>query len=466
VNPATLRSADLLALQRTVGNRGVQGMLARRADSANGPQSQSSPNVSQPGDLAECEAEAVASALVVGRPFATPREASATIARDSGKPFIPAPAAGVTPPSPKLPPPSPAPTPIPVNLSTTGADAFEPGIVSVADVQKDPKWVENDIVGDQLSDKAPWTHTLTYKDNSKLVIPLEQVFMERLPTATVTIFRKQKGSGRIVPCVLSQSDPRLKALKGPAGTEASALADLATPRFDSQTAPKIVSLVNAAQMLFLGKGMLEVLQVQAMNPLMGGGMGAAGKGGGEAAAKAGAGAAAKELSGAAAKEGLTFVEIGAGNLKASIELAKKGGVKVIAVDPVAPAGAAGAAAVKELQGLGGQFVKGVAADLGPSTADHVFQYFPWKITGTGSFVEGGTWRLVEDTVRLLKPNGAAHFVTEEFATAEFLAKEASKRGLRAVITETTAGAAAPGASGAGVPAFSKALKVWLVNIYK
>ena len=69
-------------------------------------------------------------------------------------------------------------------------------------------------------------------------------------------------------------------------------------------------------------------------------------------------------------------------------------------------------------------------------------------------------------MRLLKPNGAAHFVTEEVATANFLAKEASQRGLKAVITETTAGAAAPGATGAGVPGFSKALKVWMVNIYK
>ena len=42
--------------------------------------------------------------------------------------------------------------------------------------------------------------------------------------------------------------------------------------------------------------------------------------------------------------------------------------------------------------------------------------------------------------RLLKPGGAAHFVTEELETAEFLAGEASQRGLRAVITRTTAGA--------------------------
>jgi hypothetical protein len=170
----------------------------------------------------------------------------------------------------------------------------------------------------------------------------------------------------------------------------------------------------------------------------------------------------KELEAVVGGERQTIVEIGAGDLKASIGLAKKGGVRVVAVDPVAPS----AAAVEELEGLGGEFVQGVATSVPAGTADHVYQYFPWRITGTGSHIEGGTWRLVQDTITLLKPGGAAHFVTEEKATAEFLAGEAAKHGLRAVITDTTAGAAAPGASGAGVPAFAKGLKVWMVNIYK
>ncbi|GEM_PF-5084797 len=58
------------------------------------------------------------------------------------------------------------------------------------------------------------------------------------------------------------------------------------------------------------------------------------------AASAGASTAASGGEG-----GLVFVEIGAGDLKASIELAKKGGVKVIAVDPAAP-GASGAGVPK------------------------------------------------------------------------------------------------------------------------
>ena len=158
---------------------------------------------------------------------------------------------------------------------------------------------------------------------------------------------------------------------------------------------------------------------------------------------------------------LVFVEVGAGNLQASIALAKRG-VKVIAVDPSVPAGAA----IKELESLGGTFIQGALDDVATGTADHVFQYFPWRIREAGSTISGGTWRLISDTTRVLKPGGAAHFVTEHEATALALTADASKRGLRTVLTETTAGAAAPGAAGAGVPDFGVGLKVWLVNIYK
>ena len=175
-----------------------------------------------------------------------------------------------------------------------------------------------------------------------------------------------------------------------------------------------------------------------------------------------AAAGGAQVAAAGGKEAYTIVELGAGDLKASIEVAKKGGVKVIAVDPVA----APASAIQDLQAAGGTFLKGTAESLSPGTADHVFQYFPWRIGGTGSYVTGGTWRLISDTIKLLKPGGAAHFVTEDVATAEFLAKEASTRGLKAAFIETTAGAAAPGAAGAGVPNYTSVTKVWLVNIYK
>jgi hypothetical protein len=161
------------------------------------------------------------------------------------------------------------------------------------------------------------------------------------------------------------------------------------------------------------------------------------------------------------KQALVFVEIGAGDLKASIDLAKHSGAKVVAVDPIAPA----AEAIRELEAVGGTFIKGTAESLSPGIADKVLQYFPWNITGTGRNIAGGTWRLVEDTLRLLKPNGAAYFVTEELATAEYLVQEAGRRGTRVVLTQTTKGAAAPAATGAGVPDVSNEAVVWLVTIY-
>jgi hypothetical protein len=179
------------------------------------------------------------------------------------------------------------------------------------------------------------------------------------------------------------------------------------------------------------------------------------------AGRAGLGAAGRALAESGGRRALTFVEIGAGDLQASIRLARQG-VRVIAVDPFHQPPTS---AVRELEVLGGSFVRGQAADVEAGVADHVFQYFPWQISGSGSYEGGGTWRLIQDTLRLLRPNGVAHFVTEDFDTALDLVRQASQRRLRTVLTETTAGAAAPGATGTGVPGFSASTPVWQVNIY-
>jgi hypothetical protein len=84
----------------------------------------------------------------------------------------------------------------------------------------------------------------------------------------------------------------------------------------------------------------------------------------------------------------------------------------------------------------------------------------------GDSSAGGTYRLVDDAVRLLKPGGAAHFVTEDLATAKFLTAEANRHGLRAAFTKMTKEElvlAAPGASGAGVQSMKEII---MVNIYK
>jgi hypothetical protein len=345
------------------------------------------------------------------------------------------------------PPPNPPP-----NLSTTGADAFEPGMASVPAVtaKTDRLWVENEIASTDLSRQAPWTFTITYTDASRLTIPLSQ-FAGQPQTNPVTIYRRHRATQRIVPFVANSLDPAFRS----AGS-IEAAANIAQPRFDTSTTPRLCALLNQAQMIFMAIGILEVLQLQLANPVVAGGI----RPGPGSAGATGAGLGARALAGGGGRQALTFVEIGAGDLQASIRVAREG-VRVIAVDTAE----ASPTAVRELETLGGTFIRGQATNVPAAVADHVFQYFPWRITGTGRSIAGGTWRLVQDTLHLLKPGGAAHFVTEELETAQFLAREASQRGLRAVITETTAGAAAPGAAGSGVPGFSSAMGVFQVNIY-
>jgi len=175
-------------------------------------------------------------------------------------------------------------------------------------------------------------------------------------------------------------------------------------------------------------------------------------GGGGAGGAAGSGGPAVEV-----------VEIGAGDLGASLRIARQG-ARVTAVDINQPA----AAAVRELEQLGGRFVQGNITRLPAASADQVFQYFPWRITGTGAFASpGGTWHVVDEAIRVARPGGVVTFVTEDLATAEYLVSQSGRFSSvrRAAFVESTAAQAAPGASGAGVPGFGPNLRVWHVNFY-
>jgi SAM-dependent methyltransferase len=157
------------------------------------------------------------------------------------------------------------------------------------------------------------------------------------------------------------------------------------------------------------------------------------------------------------------VEIGAGDLGASLRIARQG-ARVTAVDINRPA----SAAVRELEQLGGRFVQGDITRLPAASADQVFQYFPWRITGTGSFAyPGGTWQVVDEAIRVARPGGVVTFVTEDLATAEYLVSQSGRFASvrRAAFVQSTAAQAAPGATGAGVPGFGPSLRVWHVNFY-
>lgn len=158
----------------------------------------------------------------------------------------------------------------------------------------------------------------------------------------------------------------------------------------------------------------------------------------------------------------TIVELGAGDLQASIHLAR-GGARVIAVDPAVPS----TQAVSTLQRAGGSFIRGTSRDLPRSVADQAVMYFPWRIEGAGSYLHGFTWEAIPEAMRIVRPNGVITFVTESEQTAMFLAQQAAGSGsVRIALIRSTAAQAAPAASGTGVPQMSPGLQVFMVNIFK
>lgn len=160
------------------------------------------------------------------------------------------------------------------------------------------------------------------------------------------------------------------------------------------------------------------------------------------------------------------VELGAGDLQASLPYARQG-ARVTGVDiKQAPT-----QAVRELESLGGSFVQGTSKNIPSGSADHVFQHFPWRIEGSGRVAKaGGTWEAMEEAVRITRPGGTVTFVTESKETAMFLlnqSKQLSKVRQTALI-KSTAREAAPGATGAGVTPetpISPTHPVWHVNVY-
>lgn len=166
----------------------------------------------------------------------------------------------------------PTPTPVTAPRTVVPDDGFGPilPITRLDAAQRDPTWVERGITGDALSSKKPYLHTLTYDDGATLAIPLELMSYRRLQGPTVTFFRRHLVTGRVVPFQASQTAPTAKRpeLKGLPALLALQLS--VPPRFDPALSPFIIQLLDQAQWLYLGRGMLEVFQLQLMNPVIGG----------------------------------------------------------------------------------------------------------------------------------------------------------------------------------------------------
>ncbi len=151
------------------------------------------------------------------------------------------------------------------------ATDFEEGTAATSPsaAQADPMWVENDILNYFLSDKEPWTFTILYGDGTALMLPLTAMWFGPIGGGggTITLFRRHKHSGRIIPFQASQSDPKLKDPKLKGMSIQQALPLIATPRFDTKLTPTLLAYVNEAQMIFMAIGFLKVAQLSLANPL-------------------------------------------------------------------------------------------------------------------------------------------------------------------------------------------------------
>ena len=148
---------------------------------------------------------------------------------------------------------------------------FEEGLLSfpsVAEASRDPLYVDSGFILDQLSDHAPWTLSLLYGDGGGLSIPLELMSFESLKGPKLTVFRRHKASGRIIPCQILQDDPSLRDSSLNNLSAEEVMRRLVPPRFDPVLTPSIIATVNLEQNIFLTLGFLKVIQLQLLNPML------------------------------------------------------------------------------------------------------------------------------------------------------------------------------------------------------
>jgi len=149
---------------------------------------------------------------------------------------------------------------------------FEPGMVqfpSLYAAQSDRAWVERDVLNYDLTTSPPYTFTVLYTDGAILSIPLTAMSFASIPAneASVLLFRRHKSTGRLIPFQTTQSDSRLRdpsVMSLPAG---QGFARTVPPRFDPHLTPRLMAMVNEAQMIYMATGFLRVFELQLMNPV-------------------------------------------------------------------------------------------------------------------------------------------------------------------------------------------------------
>lgn len=158
-----------------------------------------------------------------------------------------------------------------LSLQLDSVADFEPGVVNLSNAQADPLWVDRDIINYELSETEPWTFTVLYADGSVLTIPLTVMSFQPLTGASLTLLRRHRRTGRIVPFQVSQDDPRLREPARDPNLRSRSSQEILTravpPRFDPRLTPTIMNALNEAQITFAATGILNVASLRLLSPL-------------------------------------------------------------------------------------------------------------------------------------------------------------------------------------------------------
>lgn len=152
--------------------------------------------------------------------------------------------------------------------------------MSLADAVQDPLWVESGIHNYFIPDLKTPEMIIIYTDGNILRIPLKYVTSDTLGSGgTVTMFRRQKFSGRLVPFAISQTDLFSAAEGKKGGSGARLMHELVPPRFDPTLTPLIVHYVDAELARLAVLGFLNVAKLHVGGALVKGAIRAGAAGG-------------------------------------------------------------------------------------------------------------------------------------------------------------------------------------------
>jgi len=154
-------------------------------------------------------------------------------------------------------------------------------IGGLAEARTDPLWVENGIFNYFMESLKSPEIILVYEDGNILRIPLRFVHNKPLDASggTVTMLRRHRTTGRLVPFAISQAHLFNAGLRRQGQPGNQVLGELVPPRFDPSLTPMIPRIVDAELLRHATIGILEVAKLQVGGALLRGAIQAGAAGG-------------------------------------------------------------------------------------------------------------------------------------------------------------------------------------------